>query len=289
MAAVPIPELPGVEHHFVEVRGARVHYAEAGSGPPLVLQHGWPQHWWAWRDLIAPLAESHRVICPDLRGLGWSEGTSGGYEKSALAADLIGLLDALEIDSAGLLGHDWGGFMGFLACFDHPDRISKFMALSIPHPWPPEGGLDPRRLLNAWYQVVIAAPIVGPLAVGRLGFPRAILQKARAVGRFSDHELEVYESTLRQTGSVRASVQIYRSFLLRELVPLARGEFRSKRLTVPTRLVIGDKDVIGQGVDDSYKRYADDMTLEWEPGASHFLPEERPEAVLARAREFFAA
>jgi pimeloyl-ACP methyl ester carboxylesterase len=283
----PLPELPGVEHHYADVRGVRLHYAEAGSGPPLVLQHGWPQHWWSWRELIAPLAETHRVICPDLRGLGWSEGSRSGYEKAELSADLVGLLDALELEQVGLIAHDWGAFVGFLTCLDHPQRVSGFLAMSIPHLWPPEGRPDPRRLLRLWYQVVIAAPGLGPLAVGRSRFPRQILQKARAEGAFTDAELEVYESTLRQPDSVHASVEIYRTFLRHELLPLARGAYRDRRLTVPTVLMVGDRDVVGKDMGDGYRDHADDMALETVPGVGHFLPEERPAAVLERARELF--
>jgi pimeloyl-ACP methyl ester carboxylesterase len=286
---IPMPELAGVEHHFVTVRGAKLHYAEAGEGPPLVLQHGWPQHWYSWRDLIGPLAENHRVICPDLRGLGWSEGTPSGYEKPELAKDLVGLLDALDLPQVGLIGHDWGGFVGFITCLDHPERIRKFMALSIPHLWPPDEKPDPRRLLRLWYQAVIAAPVVGPLAIGRAHFTRAILQKARAAGSFHRAELDSYEETLSRPDGLHASQQIYRTFLLRELVPLARGDYRQRRLTVPTRLLIGSRDQIGEGVSDSFKPYADDMELEWVEGAGHFLPEEKPDEVLARARDFFGS
>ena len=96
-----LPEVPGVEHRFVNAGGLRTHVAEAGSGPPLLLLHGWPQHWWMWRKLIRPLAESHRVICPDLRGFGWTEAPPGGYDPEVFANDLIALLDALGIDGAG--------------------------------------------------------------------------------------------------------------------------------------------------------------------------------------------
>ncbi len=68
---LPIPHVEGVDHHFVDVRGYRIHYAEAGDGPPLVLLHGWPQHWWSWRHVIPSLAEHYRVICPDIRTVFW--------------------------------------------------------------------------------------------------------------------------------------------------------------------------------------------------------------------------
>ena len=78
------------------VNGVRLHYAEAGqpASDVLLLQHGWPQHWWMWRDLIGPLSDRYRVIAPDLRGHGWSEKPAGDYRKDALMRDIIGLLDS---------------------------------------------------------------------------------------------------------------------------------------------------------------------------------------------------
>src|SRR5436190_14277529 len=105
---LPMPKVDGVAHLFLSVRGTILHVAEAGTGPPLVLLHGWPQHWWSWRALIPSLAASNRVLCPDMRGLGWSEGHEGSYRWGDLAADLFAVLDALGCDRVRLVGHDWG-------------------------------------------------------------------------------------------------------------------------------------------------------------------------------------
>src|ERR1044071_10138677 len=93
------PELDGVTHSYVDVPGARLHVAEAGEGSPILLLHGWPQHWWTWRKVIPALAESHRVICPDLRGFGWSEAPAGPYEISELAADMRSEEHTSEVQS----------------------------------------------------------------------------------------------------------------------------------------------------------------------------------------------
>ena len=98
-------ELEGVTHRHVEARGMRFHVAEAGDpqAPPVVLTHGWPQHWWLWRHVIGALAPAYRLIAWDLRGLGWSDpAPDGDYTKTAMADDLLGLMDALEIERAGL-------------------------------------------------------------------------------------------------------------------------------------------------------------------------------------------
>lgn len=110
----PPPELPGVRHDYVDAGGLRTHVALAGplNAPPVLLVHGWPQHWWLWRRVIGPLAETHRVIAPDLRGHGWTERPAGGYDKDQLATDLLALLDALGLDAVTWIGHDWGAYTG---------------------------------------------------------------------------------------------------------------------------------------------------------------------------------
>jgi len=283
-----MPQLEGVEHRYADVDGLRMHYAEAGdpAADALLLVHGWPQNWWAWRHLIGPLSERFHVVAPDLRGLGWTDAPPGGYEKRNLARDVVGLLDELRIERARWVGHDWGAFAGWHATMEHPERFERFMPLSMPHPWLPEGPPDPRRILRLWYQAVLAAPVLGRLSVGPIGFPRQILEKSRKAGSWSDEELDLYEELLRRPGYTEASTQYYRSFLLREMLPLARGEFRDRRQTVPTRLLVGRSDAIASGMGDEYREYADDMEIEYVDGAAHWLPEEDPDAVLDLALRF---
>src|ERR671920_2593429 len=102
-----LPQLEGVDHYFVELPGLRMHVAEAGRGDPVLLLHGFPQHWWEWRKVIPALAEHYRVICPDLRGMGWTEAPATGYSVWDLTADLLALLDDLGLDGGvRLAGHD---------------------------------------------------------------------------------------------------------------------------------------------------------------------------------------
>ncbi|MCW2962572.1 MAG: hydrolase [Thermoleophilia bacterium] len=124
----PIPRVPGVRHSLVDVGEVQLHVAEAGSGSPIVLLHGWPQHWYCFRELVPELAREHRVICPDLRGLGWSDAPAGGYDVSTLAKDIEGLLDAMNIDRAVIAGHDWGGIVAYRLGIDRPERVTAVVA-----------------------------------------------------------------------------------------------------------------------------------------------------------------
>jgi pimeloyl-ACP methyl ester carboxylesterase len=131
----PFPHVPGVTHRFVEVRGVRLHVAEAGAGDPVVLLHSFPQHWYAWRHVVPLLSGQYRLICPDWRGFGWSEAPQRGYDTASRAADILGLMDALGLPRVRLIAHDWGARAAFTAALQAPERISHLLAVNAAHPW----------------------------------------------------------------------------------------------------------------------------------------------------------
>jgi pimeloyl-ACP methyl ester carboxylesterase len=286
----PLPELAGVEHRFVDAGGLRLHIAEAGAGDPVVMLHGWPEHWWCWRHLIPGLAERYRVICPDLRGFGWSDAPPRGYEKEQFAADIAELLDRLDLRGVRLVGHDWGGVAGFILCVRRPDLVRQYLALNTSHLWPhfDRGGL--RNLHRFLYQWVIAAPGVGNGAVrllGRLPGDRSYRVTGRS-STWSPEDTRIMLDQFREPERAWASVQTYRTFLLREFGPLLRGRYRSLRLEVPTFWLHGVKDpVIRPEMLAGYEPYADELEIELVEDCGHFIAEERPELVLERALQFF--
>ena len=287
-----MPAVEGVDHHHLIANGVRIHYAAAGDpdAPPVVCLHGWPQHWYMWRHLIGPLAETRRVICPDLRGFGWSEAPHGGYEKENLATDLLALLDALRVDRATLIGHDWGGFAAFLACLREPQRFDRYLALNIA---PPLARANPRTVAHSWrlwYQAVFASPL-GASAAAQLATDGG---KRRFAGRggetFTEAELEIFLGQFREPDRARASQQIYRSFLLRDLPALVRGRYADARLEVPTRVLFGTDDpVLTEAMFELEPGAAADYEVERFPGVGHFIADERPDIVLDRGLDFLAA
>jgi pimeloyl-ACP methyl ester carboxylesterase len=281
------PPVVGVEHRFVRAGAIRMHVAEAGSGEPIVLLHGWPQHWYCWRRVIPRLAERHRVLCPDLRGFGWSDAPASSYAKQELAGDVLALLDALELDRVRLVGHDWGGFVAFLAALRAPERFSGLVAFSIIHPWPRPSrrlALHLARLPALVYQPVVAAPVLGPLVQRRAPL-EAVFGAVGGSRIWSAEERDAFVRVLREPARAEASSRLYRTFLLRELPALALGRYVSGRLTVPARLIVGRRDpVIGEHILGGYERHADDMTVEMVDGG-HFLPEGHPELVADRVLE----
>jgi pimeloyl-ACP methyl ester carboxylesterase len=286
------PELEGVTHRYVEVPGARLHVAEAGEGAPIVLLHGWPQHWWVWRKLIPDLARDHRLICPDLRGFGWSEAPRGPYETSEFAADVVALLDELGLGEVDLIGHDWGGYTGFLLCLDAPERIRNHLALGVVHPWFEPPAVSPRSLQRTAYQFVLASPGLGSGVLRHApGFVKRVLRRGSHPDmRWSEAELDCFAESFHSRDHALASSHLYRSFLVRELTRLKKGHYRSQRSSVPTLLLHGDADpVIRADILGGYEAYADEMRVEEVVGCGHFVAEEKPELVVERARALFGS
>lgn len=283
----PIPLVDGVQHHFVTVGDLKMHYAEAGQGEPLILLHGGPQHWYMWRHQIGPLAKRYRVICPDLRGFGWTDAPRRGYEKEQLTADVMALLDAIGITRFRLIGHDWGGLVGFLLCLHHPERVISYLALNITHPFQK---IDARAfsLWRFWYQLVLATPYLGHFLTRRRAFLRLLLRLGVYRKQWSEEELRIYTSLYQDTARAKAWVLMYRTFLLRELMPMSLGRYRHQRLATPTLIYFGVKDFfLSTAMLRGYEPYADNLAIELVQDCGHFIAEEQPELVTKRALEFF--
>ena len=268
-----------VNHRYVTIDGLRIHYAEAGTGPPVVLLHGWPQNWWEWRLVIPILAQHFRVICPDIRGLGWSEGAPDArYSLDQLARDIIGLLDALQLERASLVGHDWGLLAGYRACLNWPERFHRFVALAGVHPWIRDGATW-RSIAAPWHIFVLAwlgksARVQRRIAVRSLG-------AWRQSGEFSASEREVFLNGL----SWYATASFYRNLVTRELPGFAR-HYRLMRLRVPTLHLNGAHDPLTLGMPLRFGDYADDMRFETVPGSGHFIAEEQPRFLSDRLIQF---
>lgn len=284
------PHVDGVSHRTVRARGLDFHVAEAGSGEDAVLcLHGWPQHWYEWRHLMPALADRHRVLALDLRGFGWSDAPPDGYEKENLADDVLAVLDELGVERVKLVGHDWGGWIGFLLCLKAPQRFERYLALNIIHPWVPRR-LMLRNLWRFWYQWMILSPGIGyRLHRGGRFVPRMLVGASTRKDVWDEATIRAFADNLAEPARARAGVQMYRVMYLHELGPSVRGRYASERLTVPTRMLFGTDDAaLPPELLAGYERHADDMSVELVHDCGHFIADERPELVSERARDFFA-
>lgn len=144
--------LPGPwQHRFVAANGSRFHVAECGEGPLVLLLHGFPQFWWAWRHQLVALADAgFQAVAVDLRGYGGSDKPPRGYDTATLAGDVAGIARALGHSRAVVVGHDWGAWIAWAMPAYAPRLTQAVGVVSMAHPlrmralWRTTGLRDPR-------------------------------------------------------------------------------------------------------------------------------------------------
>jgi pimeloyl-ACP methyl ester carboxylesterase len=277
------PEIQGARRSIVTARGVRFHVTECGpaDGRPLVALHGWPQHHFAYRDLLADPPGGMRVIAPDLPGYGWSGPAPHRWAKEDVASDVLALLDSLQLERVLLAGHDWGGWIGYLIALRAPERVSGLLALNMAHPWNGSRSVLPHvwRLAHMPLMAAAGVPIQRHTHfVERIIFPLGAGEPS-AIG---DQEIRCFADRFRAAATARAARDTYRTFLTREIPALAIHP-EQRRATMPIRALHGSRDrALHPALVSPDSARADDYRLEVVPGAGHFLLDERPALVRER-------
>lgn len=219
----------------------------------------------AWHELIGPLAaDGYRVLCPDLRGAGWSSAPDGRYYKTDMADDLAVVLDRLGVaPPVRVVAHDWGGPIAAHLMLRHPKKVSGFFGLNTVGPWLTFDLTAVRHLWRFWYQIPISLPVIGPRL---LSDPkgRFIRMTGRWVGAgfyLDDDDFRLYVRCMRLPGHSVAGSRWYRTFLTRELI--RAGEFANTSVDVPMRFLHGVGDpVITPTLLRGYAEHAGGFRLE---------------------------
>ncbi len=289
----PLPHVEGVEHRDVLVRGLRLHVALAGpeDGRPVVLQHGWPQHWWSWRHLIGPLAEAgHRVIVPDFRGFGWSEyPVDEDFRRETLVDDLFALCAELGHMRFAYVGHDWGAWVGWLACLRPASPVERALLVSVGPPFPPPGGPGPDallRLAKLWYQAVLGSPHPG---AGQASPSRGRSSSRAAAARGS---VASWSPTSPRCVSRRRHAPRRCSTGSSSRATWGRvigGRYAEGQLPMPVRFLTGrDDPLFDEASLEVARPHAEDYEGEALDGVAHFVPEEAPDVLRERALALLA-
>lgn len=277
-------------HGSVRVDGVRLHYVRAGQGPPVVLLHGWPQTWYMWRKVLPGLARRFTVVAPDLRGVGNSETPLTGYDRRRVAADVRGLLRHLGFERAGVVGHDIGGNVALRFALDHPETTAALMILDVVPYTHLFTHLTTEVALRLWHFFFHAQPDLAEWFVGdRVAEYLGYIFTSRVFDPtvFGETELAVYARAYGRPGALRGGFEHYRTCfgesLRQDLADLEAG----KRVSAPVRVLWGE---VGPYRDvnalEMWRPFAPGATGAAIPDCGHFLPEERPEAVLAEMEGF---
>jgi pimeloyl-ACP methyl ester carboxylesterase len=259
----------------------------------VVLLHGFPEFWYAWRYQIPALAAAgFRVVAPDLRGYNTSDKPPRvrDYRPGVLAQDVADLIVALDAGSAAVAGHDWGGGLAWLVAMRYPERVQRLVVLNAPHPVRfLEGLRSPRQLRRSWYVFAFQLPWLPERLVGARDFQalrRVLRQQPTRAGAFTADDIDRYIAAAAQPGAMRAAVNYYRAAFRAK--PLA--QLRSlRRVDAPTLVIWGDQDrYLGRELADPDPAWAPDVRVERITEASHWVQADAPERVSRLMVDFLA-
>jgi pimeloyl-ACP methyl ester carboxylesterase len=291
-----VPDLPDgfsdtFSSRFVDIGELRLHAVIGGDGPPLLLIHGWPQAWYAWRMVMPALAGEFELIAVDQRGMGLSDKPIDGYDTATLANDLVALMDELGHERFAVYGTDTGMTIAYALAADHPNRVERLVVSEAPLPGiSPSPPLFLPPVLNArlWHLAFnqLNADVNEALVRGREEiFFGAEFDASAGTKKLPAEVVSYYVDTLAADAeALRGSFELYRAFP----TMIAQNEQRkTRRLTMPV-LAIGGEESGGEGVAATMKLVADDVQSVVLPGAAHWVAEQAPEALLAALTEFLA-
>jgi pimeloyl-ACP methyl ester carboxylesterase len=274
---------------YIDTRDLRQHVVTGGDGPPLLLVHGWPQTWYAWRLLMPALARHFQVIAPDQRGTGLSGKPEDGYDTGTLAADLAALMDALGHRRFAMAGHDTGMWIGYALAADHPDRVARLAVAETPLP-----GVSPSpplfanaHLNNALWHFAFnrLAAVNDQLVTGREEIYFGWQFATKAARPLPGHAVRHYIGTLAASPeALHASFAIYRAL---DATIAQNRERTTRRLAVPVLGIGGGHSLAGQ-VASTMKLAADNVQTLVIPDCGHHPAEETPEETLTALTTFLA-
>ena len=304
MSSSPTPEGPGsvsgapnlpagftgtFTSRYVDAGEVRLHAVTGGAGPPLLLVHGWPQTWYAWRMLMPALARDFSVVAVDQRGIGLSDKPQDGYDTATLANDLVALMEALGHQRFALYGTDVGMPIAYALAADHPHRVDRLAVSEAPLPGispSPPLFLPPGLNERLWHLAFNQLPKVNEqLVTGREDiFFGAEFDASAGTNKLPSDAVKYYIDILKDPDHLRGSFGFFRA------IPTSTAQNqqrKTQRLTLPV-LAMGGGESTGEGAGNTMKLVADHVQTVVLTGSGHWVAEQAPEQLLAALTAFLA-
>lgn len=269
-----------VEHRFVAVNGIRLHYVTAGKGPLVIMLHGFPEFWYGWKNQIPVLSEKFKVVAVDMRGYNDSDKPKGvqSYAAKTVADDIRQVISSLNEKKAHIIGHDWGGAIGWTLGQQFPECVDRLIVLNCPLPqllWK-HFITNLRQLRRSWYMFYFQIPGLPERGIRRnlkLFFLRGLRGWARNKQAFSDADIEEYVRAFQKPYALTAAINYYRA-AFRNITH--RDTFKVKPIAADT-LVIWGEDDLALGKELTYgmeKYFTGKFKINYISNCSHWVQHE---------------
>lgn len=278
--------LAGFEHRDAELGGGvRIHYVIGGAGPPVVLLHGYPETWYAWRRVMPQLAALYTVIAPDMRGFGDSSRPAGGYDRKTMAGDIRELMRRLGYDRVLLAGHDWGGSTAAAYATTWPAEVRRLVVIEA-QPRGPWSEQDP-GFREPWFYGFHRIPgfaetiVAGHERQYLAWFYRAFVAAPDAI---TEADVDEYMRSYGAPDGMRPGFELVRA------LPVDVENNRAamaRRIDLPVLAVGGDRS-FGARVGENLAHLASNVQTVVVENCAHFVPEEQPSKTAELILRFFA-
>ncbi len=287
-----------LEHKYAEVNGLRLHYVTAGSGPMMLFLHGFPEFWYAWKDLLAEFSQDHTVVAPDLPGYNLSDKPEdvAAYAIPRVATAIRGLLD--QINPGGkvvLVAHDWGGVTAWLFAALFPDYLERLVIFNAPHPTirAREMANNPAQQAASGYMARLAEPNAeaGLAADDYAMLGRMLIGTAARPDVFTEADRTAYHEAWSQPGALTGMLNYYRALRpTADAIAAAAVPPPTLTIRVPTLVIWGEADpVMLVGYLDGLDEVVPDLQIQRIPTGTHWVVHEEPALISQYIRAFLGA
>lgn len=282
-----------MKHHYATLsNGIKLHYVEQGTGPLLILLHGFPDFWYGWRKQIEPLSEKFRVVAPDMRGYNLSDKPASlkEYKIETLAKDIDLLIDALGEKQAYVAGHDWGGIVAWAAAAYYPKKVKKLAVLNMPHPLEIRKsfrGFKLAQLLKSWYVFFFQIPFLPELLMKTQVFYNGSYTRMQVnPNAFTKEEMAIYREAFRHPGAIKGGIAYYRASF-KEIIAVIKMNIPD--IFVPILMLWGEQDkALGKELTLNTQEYCrNSLEIIYDPNSGHFPQWDNPELVNKNLLSFF--
>lgn len=276
---------------YAEVNGIRLHYVEAGSGPLVLLLHGFPEYSNSWHRQIPALVQAgYHVVAPEMRGYNLSDKPSSwrDYDASALGADIAALVRHFDVERAHIVGHDWGAAVAYLTAMEHPEVVERVAILNAPHPARMLTGFRTlKQLRKSWYMFFFQLPVAPERLLAANNYRALKRALAESPHGFSNEDIAGYVETWKRPGALKGMLDYYRA-ALRQTPGKALA--RMSPIAAPVLVIWGERDsVLGRELAMPEPEWVPNAHVEYLPDATHWVQHDAPERVNELLVEFLGS